>query len=414
VDTSRALALCEHYRHALLDDVVPFWLEYSLDREHGGYLTLLDRDGSIYGTDKAMWLQARETWLFATLYNTLERRDEWLQAARLGYDFLRRHGFDRDGRMFFSTTRDGRPLRKRRYLFTETFGVIACAQYAQAVRSDEAWHLATKTFDLVVDLYQDPTSHPEVAASLAPKTIPRTRRTRSHAMPMILLATAQELRRVQPDAPYDRVIDQALEDLFRYFVKPNVGALLETVGPDGERLDSPEGRCLNPGHAIETSWFLLREGKHRNDESLVARALQVLDWSLDRGWDRDQGGLYAFVDIEGRPPLQLEWDMKLWWPHTEALYALLLAHSLTGENRYLDWYDRLHDYSFTHFADPEYGEWFGYLHRDGTPALSLKGSMWKGAFHVPRALLNALLLLEEVLDRGASGTDTEQHPPESA
>jgi len=210
VDTSRALALCEHYRHALLDDVVPFWLEYSLDREHGGYLTLLDRDGSIYGTDKAMWLQARETWLFATLYNTLERRDEWLQAARLGYDFLRRHGFDRDGRMFFSTTRDGRPLRKRRYLFTETFGVIACAQYAQAVRSDEAWHLATKTFDLVVDLYQDPTSHPEVAASLAPKTIPRTRRTRSHAMPMILLATAQELRRVQPDAPYDRVIDQAL------------------------------------------------------------------------------------------------------------------------------------------------------------------------------------------------------------
>ncbi len=396
MDKARALALCEHYRGALLDDVIPFWLEYSLDREHGGYLTLLDRDGSVYGTDKAMWLQARETWMFAKLCNTLGPRDEWLDAARLGYGFMREHGFDRDGRMFFAATRDGRPLRKRRYLFTETFGAIACAQYALAAADDEAWDVAARTFDLVVDLYRDPASRRDLAPSLTPKVIPATRATRSHAMPMILLATAQELRTVQAEPRFDRVIDDVLEDLFAFFVKDDVEALLETVGPNGERLDTPEGRCVNPGHAIETSWFLLREADHRNDSTLLQSALDILDWSLARGWDDEFGGLYAFVDLEGRPPLQLEWDMKLWWPHTEALYALLLAHALTAETRYLAWYERMHAYTFDHFADPQHGEWFGYLHRDGTLALPIKGSMWKGAFHVPRALLNALLLLRQL------------------
>lgn len=387
MDSQQAIALRDHYKTHLLDSVIPFWLNHSLDREHGGFFTCLDRDGSVFDTDKAMWMQGRGVWMFAELYNRLEPRPEWLNAARHGYEFLIRHGFDDDGRMFFSTTREGHPLRKRRYLFTEAFGVIACAEYARAASNEQALEKAKQTYRLIIDLYRNP-------ASLPPKIIPATRQTKSHAMPMILLAITQELREIDTDPLYTEVIDDALDQIVNHFMKPNERALFETVGINGERLDSAEGRTLNPGHAIETAWFILHESQQRADATLAQNAFDILDWSLERGWDTEHGGILYFVDAENKPPTQLEWDMKLWWPHTEALYALLLAHHLTGTNRYLDWYNTVHEWTFNHFPDPVYGEWYGYLHRDGTLATPLKGSMWKGPFHIPRALLNCLKLLE--------------------
>ncbi len=384
------------YRGALLDDVIPFWMRHSLDRQYGGYLTCLDRDGSVYSTDKSIWLQGREVWLFAKLYRCVEPRPEWLEAARLGYRFLVDHGYDADGRMFFSTTREGRPLRKRRYLFSETFAAIACAQYARATGDGEAWERAMRTYRLVLDLHRDPASRPELAATVPPKVDPGTRRTKAHAMPMILVATSQEMRDVADDPLYDEVIEQATDEILRDFLHRDEHALLENVGPSGERLDSPAGRLTLPGHAIETSWFLLRESLHRQDASLQDAALDILRWSLEWGWDARYGGLLYYVDIEGRPLEQLEWDMKLWWPHTEALVALLMARSVSDDPVWAEWYRRIHAWTWEHFPDPEYGEWYGYLHRDGSVAIPAKGSMWKGAFHVPRALLYCLQTLDAV------------------
>jgi len=136
----------------------------------------------------------------------------------------------------------------------------------------------------------------------------------------------------------------------------------------------------------------MNEGLYRNDRNIINKALKILDWSLELGWDKEYGGLLSFVDIEGKPPEQLEWDMKMWWPHSEALYALLLAHYITDDKKYELWFNKVHDYFFGCFADRVYGEWFGYLHRDGTVANMLKGSMWKGPFHIPRALLLILKL----------------------
>jgi N-acylglucosamine 2-epimerase len=393
MEKTRIDELHEHYRGCLFDDVIPFWLSHSLDREYGGYLTCLDRDGSVLNTDKSMWFQGRGTWLFSRLCNALQPRDEWLDAAKCGFDFLVRYGFDTDSRMFYTVTRDGRPLRKRRYLFTETFGIIACAEYARATGDAQALRRARDTYRLVVDLYRTP-------GALAPKVFPQTRVTRSHAVPMILLATTQVLRQADSDPLYTQVIDDSLDQILNHFLKRDERALFETVGPNGERLDSPDGRCLNPGHAIETAWFIMQEGRYRNDPSLVQGALDILNWSLERGWDKEYGGILSFVDVEGRSPEQIEWDMKLWWPHTEALCASLLAHHLTGEARYLEWYEKVHAWAFGHFPDPEFGEWFGYLHRDGSVSLPVKGSMWKGPFHLPRALLQCLELLEEMDDEG--------------
>ncbi len=400
MQTARLLQLRDMYRRALLEDVIPFWLRHSLDREYGGYLTCLDREGAVYNTDKQMWMQAREVWLFSTLYHRVEGvesdvREAWLDAARLGYRFLDEHGYAPDGRMYFLVTRDGRPLRRRRYLFTETFGVIAGAAYAAASGEEGALARAVETYELLVRLSR-------ISGALAPKVNPQTRATRALAMPMILLATTQELRQAAPGPLCDRVAAEAVEEITGLFLKREERALHEVVGPQGQRLDSPEGRLVNPGHAIESAWFLLHEAMARENAGEDAGAIQeaaldILRWSLDWGWDREHGGLLYFVDIENKPPEQLEWDMKLWWPHTEALYATLLAYHLTGEAEFAAWFERLHAYAWSHFADPEHGEWFGYLHRDGSVALPVKGSLWKGAFHLPRALWLCWSLLERMV-----------------
>lgn len=386
MNAARSRTLTDIYRRSLLEDVVPFWQSHSVDKEYGGFLTFLDRDGSIYGTDKPVWLQGRTAWLFAKLYNDVEKRPDWLQLARHGLDFLTKHCFDSDGRMFFLVTRDGQPIRKRRYLFSETFAIMAFAEFAKASGEDWARQKAGEVYDLTMRYYATP-------GLLEPKDVPGTRPMKSHAMPMILLATTQIIRQAVDRPLYEQTIDDLLHEVLDYFWKPELNALLENVGPNGEVIDSVEGRCINPGHAIETSWFIMEESRYRHDPELLQKALPILECSLERGWDKEYGGIFYFTDLKNKPCVQYEWDMKLWWPHTEALYATLLAYAMTGDDKWEAWHKRIHDYAFDHFADSEFGEWFGYLHRDGSVSHYLKGNGWKGPYHLSRALLLCWKLL---------------------
>ena len=387
----RLLELREIYRRELFDSVIPFWLDHSLDYEQGGQFNALDRDGSVFDTDKSMWLQGRALWMFAKLYNEVEPRPEWLEAARHIYEFIMRCGFDSDGRMFFAVTADGRPLRKRRYIFTETFAVIGLAKYARATGDETALEHALTTYRLVVDHLRNP-------GRLEPKVFPETRRAKAHNVSMIMLATTQELRLAAPPDPlYAEVVDEALDQILNHFLDRQAKAVFEVLGAAGERLDTDDGRRITPGHALESAAFVMHEAGARGDDSLIAPALQMIDYSLARGWDAEHGGLLYFVDAEGKPPTRLERDMKLWWPHAEALYALLLAFHVSGDSKYATWYERMHDWTFAHFPDPEYGGWYGYLRRDGSISTPLKGGLWKGFFHTPRALWLCWRLLGQML-----------------
>ena len=381
--------LYTQYGYSLLESSIPFWMKHSLDLKNGGYFTCLDREGKVYNTDKSIWFQGRGLWIYSKLYNEVKRRQEWLEAAKLGYDFLTRYGFDKDGRMFFQVTDDGRPLQKRRYIFSEMFAIMGLVEYYKACGDRTVLVKAIDTNNIVLDIYKNP-------SKIAPKTIPETRAVKSHSLYMMMLCTTNAMREVDSNPVYDEIIDSVINILFKDFVKPEKKALFETVGMNGELLDNPIGRCINPGHAIETSWFLMHEGIHRNDTNLIGKAMQILDWSLELGWDKEYGGILYFIDIEGKPTEQLEWDMKLWWPHCEALYATLLAYSLTGDTRYEEWHTKIHEWSFNHFEDRMYGDWYGYLHRDGSVSNTLKGSMWKGPYHLPRALLLCYKLLEKM------------------
>ena len=380
----------EIYRQELFDRVIPFWLRHSLDTEHGGQFTCLDRDGAVFDTDKAMWLQGRALWMFAKLYNTVQPREEWLAAARHQYDFIMRHGFDSDGRMFFALTADGRPLRKRRYLFTEAFAIIGLAEYARATGDAQALQRAIATYRLVIDLLNMPNALP-------PKTLLPERHGKTHSLSMILLATPPELRLAAPPAPlYEQVVDAALGQIINHFLDDSAAAVFELLGPNNERLDTAEGRKITPGHALESAAFILHEAQARADESLIAPALRMIDYSMQRGWDAEYGGLLYFVDVDGKPPTPLEWDMKLWWPHSEALYALLLAWHSSGDAKYATWFEQMHDYTFARFPDADDGGWYGYLRRDGSLSTRLKGNLWKGFFHTPRSLWLCWRLLGEM------------------
>ncbi|MDH7515864.1 MAG: AGE family epimerase/isomerase [Bacteroidota bacterium] len=385
-DRFRHLAV--EFRTMLFDDIIPFWLRHGRDHEFGGCLHHLDRRGDCYSGDKGIWIQCRTVWIFARLYNTCERNPEWLDFARDVWNFVDRFAFDADGRMFFLVTRDGRPLRKRRYVFSEAFATIAGAEYARAAGDERAKQRALFAFQTLWRAHQEP-------GLLPPKVNPSVRPIASLAMPMIILGTAQELREHVDTPLCGQAAQGCIDEILARFVHPEHHALLEYVRPDGGMLEGPAGRLVNPGHSLETAWFLLREAVIRKDRSLVDVACRIIEWSLERGWDRDEGGLFAFVDLDGRPCEQLEWDMKLWWPHAEALVALMCAFLETGKRQYAEWYERVHDYTFSHFPDPEYGEWFGYLHRDGTVANEMKGGLWKGPYHVPRAMWMLLGMLEK-------------------
>ena len=379
------------YRDGLLNDTLPFWLPRALDREHGGYFTCFDRDGSLLQTDKPIWFQGRFAWLLAMLFDTVERRPEWLEAARHGIDFLRRHGFDRDGRMFFSVTRQGEPLRKRRYLFSEAFAAIALAAYGRAADDEPSRREALELFRLILRNHRTPGLLPE-------KVISSTRTQKGLAMPMILLVTAQELRKSVADPLPGEVIEQSVDEIERHFWKPELGCMLETVGPVGEFHDTLDGRLMCPGHSIEAAWFILEEARLRNgDPRLVRLGCDILDASLRIGWDGDHGGIFYYRDAKGRSPTEYWHDMKFWWPHNEAIIATLLAWLLTNDARYGRWHEMVHDWAYAHFPDPLHGEWYGYLHRDGTVSTPVKGTMWKGPFHLPRMQWYCWQRLEERL-----------------
>jgi len=381
------------YRDGLLNDTLPFWIRHGIDHEHGGFMTCLDRDGTVLDTDKSLWQQGRFTWLLSTLYNTVEKREEWLGLAGRGIEFMDKHGFDADGRMYFLVTRDGKPLRKRRYIFTESFAAAAFAAYARATGEGRAREQARALFDLMI-------RHTDTPGLLEPKVDPRTRPMKGLAVQLVLLSTAQILRDNLDDPGYNRFIDRAIDEIEKDFMKPEWAAVLETVGPMGEFLDHFDGRILNPGHAIEVSWFILHEARYRGgDERLIRIGTTILDWMWQRGWDEKQGGILYFRDVKNLPVQEYWQDMKFWWPHAEAIIATLLAHALTGDEKYAQWHTQVHDWAYRHFPDVEFGEWFGYLHRDGRISVPLKGNLWKGPFHIPRMQWYCWRLLKDMSSR---------------
>lgn len=375
------------YKTELLEQVIPFWLNHSRDKDFGGYFTSLNRYGEVFDTDKFMWLQGREVWLFAMLYNKVEKKKEWLDMALHGALFMKKYGRDAEGNWFFSLTRDGQPLIQPYNIFSDCFAAMAFSELYKATKEDEFRQIAITTFNNIVKRQNNPKGNYN-------KSVTGTRPLKNFSLPMILCNLSLIMEDVLGTDNVNKTIQPLIHEVMDVFYDEESGLIRENVSPDGKFSDSYEGRLINPGHTNESMWFMMDLAVRNNDKDLIDRAIKILLRSTEKGWDSQHGGIFYFLDIKGHPTQQLEWDQKLWWVHIETLISMAKAYRLTGNETCKTWFETIHNYTWTHFKDPEYAEWFGYLNREGKPLLQLKGGKWKGCFHVPRGLYEIWKILE--------------------
>jgi len=384
------------FYHNQLSGVMDFWMKSDLiDKKYGGCITCVDREGKSYNNEKSGWFQGRCLWTFSALCNRYGMNKDWLFGAENTKTFLEKYCTDTDGRMFFTLQQDGTPIRKRRYFYSESFFVISMAEYGHLIQDKAALDAAEKCFDMMLSIYKDPSADP---FKITPKAYTNDC---AAAVPMVLFSCSQILRRCIPEKAdyYTEVTDMVINNMLRLHYDKDRNRIRETVRADGSFIDNPAGRTINPGHSCENAWFMMNQAAYTKNSDLLNTALNILDGALEEGLDKEFGGIIYFSDIDGRPCEPLEWDMKLWWVHCEALIATLYAYTLTHNKKYLETFNMLHDYTFSHFPDKEFGEWYGYLHRDGTVSHTQKGSMWKGPYHLPRALMTIERIFE-ALEKG--------------
>lgn len=382
----------ESYKKDLTENIMPFWMKYGLDRENGGVYTCVNRDGSLMDTTKSVWFQGRFAFICSFAYNNVEKNQEWLDAAKSTLEFIEKHCFDEQGHMYFSVTAEGKPLRKRRYVFSETFAAIAMSEYALAT-GDQHWAKRA------IQVFED-TQRFLATPGFLPAKFEADVKLQGHSIVMILINVGSCIRKVVDDPKLTQQIDESIEKLKKYFIHPEFKCLLETVGENGEFIDTNMTRTINPGHCIETSWFIMEEAKLRGwDKPMFDMALQVFDWSWDWGWDKQYGGIINFCDCKNLPSQDYSQDMKFWWPQCETIIASLYAYLGTGDEKYLYRHERISEWTYAHFPDAEYGEWYGYLHRDGTVAQPAKGNLYKGPFHIPRMMIKGYMLCQEILKK---------------
>lgn len=382
----------ESYKTDLTENIMPFWMEHGWDKVNGGVYTCLDRDGSLIDSTKSVWFQGRFAFICAYAYNNVEKNPMWLEAAKSTIDFIEKHCFDENGRMYFSVTAEGKPLRMRRYVFSETFAAIAMSEYALATGEQ-------KYAERALQIFKDTQRFLTTPGILAPK-FEESVQLQSHSIIMILINVASCIRKVINDPKLTEQIDESIAKLKKYFIHPEFKCLLETVGKNGEFVDTCMGRTINPGHCIETSWFILDVAKQRGwDKEITDMALQIFNWSWDWGWDKQYGGIINFRDCRNLPVQDYSQDMKFWWPQTETIIASLYAYLATGDDEYIYKHQRISEWTYAHFPDAEFGEWYGYLHRDGTVAQPAKGNLFKGPFHIPRMMIKAYSLCHEILNK---------------
>lgn len=382
--------IVSRYEKELMENCLPFWLEHSQDKEYGGYFSCLNRDGSVYDTDKFIWLQGREVWMFAMLYNNVEKNQQWLDCAIQGAEFLKKYGHDENWDFYFSVNREGRPLVQPYNIFSNTFACMAFAQLAKATGNEEYAQIARRIFERILERRSNPKGQ-------WCKAYPGTRPMKDFALPMIICNMALEIEDILEDkSVLEQTIDTCLHEVFDVFYQPELGCMLENVSSvDGSPVDCFEGREINPGHDLEALWFMMNLGVRRGDKALIEKCVGIALSVIERGWDKEFGGIYYFLDVKGVPQQKLEWDQKLWWVHIESAIAMLKGYQLTGNEKCLEWFLKLDAYLWDNFKDKEYPEWFGYLNRRGEVLLPLKGGKWKGCFHVPRGLYQIWKLAEK-------------------
>ena len=386
--------LLRFYQAHLTEQVMPFWTRL-VDWECGGLNNCVSDDGTVQSTDRYMWSQGRALWTFSALYNDFDGNPEWLRIADRLARFLKTSGRDADGAWAFRLLRDGSVADGPKSIYVDAFVLYGLTEYARATGDDEALDIAVRTYRRTSPLLADHSTLPTEPHPIPPGVM-------SHGPSMIFALFYHELALLTGDDAILARARELAEIVMGRHLRPENRLLYEFVSPNGSLVDSDVGRTFIPGHAIESMWFMERIYRYHGQQDRVALAMNAIRWHLEEGWDEEYGGLYLACSVGGGTPVWHQPDAKVWWPHTEALYALLKAHQVTREPWCMEWYWRVHDYAFSRFPNREHGDWHQNLDRYGKRIpVVLKNLAVKDPFHLPRALLYSILVLRELVGEEA-------------
>ena len=390
--------LLDFYITHLTEQVMPFWLPL-VDWEHGGLNNCVTNEGEIVSTDKYFWSQGRALWTFSSLYNDFDGDPEWLKPADNIAQFILSNVPDAEDMWPFALHQDGTIAEPPKSIYVEAFIAYGLTQYARATRNEDAIRIAHAICEKTSPLLEDHTSFPTM-----PHPIPEG--LQSHGPFMIFALVYHDLGVLTGDSKLtDRSVELA-ERIMTQHLKPERQLLYELVRAGGELTGTDAGNTFIPGHVIESMWFMERIYTHHGNTERVELALKAIRWHLDKGWDPEYGGLYLACHAEGGTPVWHQPDAKTWWPHTEALYALLRAYEISRQPWCMDWYWRMHDYTFSKFPNRDYGDWNQNLDREGNIiAVPFQGLPVKDPFHLPRALIYSINTLRGLAER-EPGADT--------
>lgn len=371
------------YEGELLKGIVPFWERFSIDRENGGYFNCLERDGKVFDAVKNCWMQWREAYMFARLYNSEYREERFLKQALWGAEFMMGKTRISPGVYPREVRRDGAvsglaPAGQAD--FTACFGAMACAELFKATGRESYRQEALdclRTFD-------ESCRHALVADPRLPGAVAWHRL----AFPMFRLNVLLVLNRCT--GGWEREMDDAVTGI-RQFAHPELGLLFEVRHPDkGFDLESQDGRFVNCGHALEGLSFAQHRIRQTRCQGDLEFAAHTVDAMAKFSVDPTDGGLKYYRDALGKPVSRHEAPMKVWWGQNEAASAFLQAFELTGEGKFLDYFKRIDTFSWRHLKDPDYPEWFAYAEVNGCRLHTYKGNREKTLFHLPRYLLNCI------------------------
>ncbi|MFW6368899.1 MAG: AGE family epimerase/isomerase [Spirochaetota bacterium] len=397
--------LKQFYEDQIHNDIMPFWTDNAIDWERGGIFTGIKDDGTVLTTNKYIWSNARAIYTFSALCNRIEDKKIWRQAADNIFEFCLKNGRDSEGRWIYLTDRDGKQLEGEKAIQVDAFAIMGLVEYAKLTGDKRA-------IDAAVETYHSARNRLAKPGTYGTFPYPTPEGYIAHRDYFQFAFAFFELGWYLND---ETIIEHSLEkagmvmDCFR---QPERNGLVEYVSESThEFVDTPVGRTMVPGHAIEAMWFLIHVYRETGDTERIRQAIETIHGSIEKGWDPEYGGILLGIDIDNKEePYWKNWEKKIWWVFVEALYGLLLAYEHAPEQWCLDWYARVHEWAFRHFPVPEHGEWTQRLDREGKVTDTVVALPVKDPFHLPRAFI----LSAEVLGRlTAAGKDTTEIQIES-
>lgn len=382
-------------KRELVDQVIPYWLQTSVDRERGGFVLADDGRGNRNGTEKQLVSQARMVWGFshAHIHGVDKTGKDCLAAAKQGYEFLLKHFRDeQDGGYFWTTDLQGAPKNRNKIVYGQSFVIYGLVEYYRASNDPQALQHAMKLFQELQSRSYDPRRKGWIEHFEAdwtpilkpdPGAIVEVGGFKSANTHLHLMEAFAELYDVTRNPQVKKAVEEALMLNKKYFYPKRAGESCFHRQLDWKPVTLASSAGLSYGHNVEFAWLMIRAEQVLGRQPSWDHFYAHLDHALSYGYDHKRGGLYS-RGVGNEPASDTD---KIWWVQSEMLAALSDALTHRSNPKYEKALVSLIDFISKHQSDPKTRIWMDTVTADGTPKVPSLAHSWKANYHDVRALV---------------------------